>query len=210
MHGDWLAAALEELDYGIVMVVEGSRILHMNGVARQEMDDRHPLRCHAGVLRARHACDAAPLGNALADAAGPGLRRMLTVGTSAQRETVSIVPLDLPSTSERPLRAVLVVFSKLSVCESLSVEAFARNHGLTQAETRVLVALCNGAKPAKAASQLGVAISTVRTQIGSIRAKTGAASMFALARQVALLPPIRGALRPRAPMLYPDPVIAAD
>jgi len=40
-----------------------------------------------------------------------------------------------------------------------------------------------------------VAVSTVRTQIGSIRAKTGAASISELVRQVAVLPPLVGALR---------------
>jgi len=35
----------------------------------------------------------------------------------------------------------------------------------------------------------------VRTQIGSIRAKTGAASIAELVRQVAVLPPLVGALR---------------
>ena len=41
----------------------------------------------------------------------------------------------------------------------------------------------------------GVALSTVRTQINSIRAKTGAASIRALVRQVAVLPPLVSALR---------------
>jgi hypothetical protein len=40
-----------------------------------------------------------------------------------------------------------------------------------------------------------VAVSTVRTQIGSIRAKTGAGSIRELVRQVAVLPPLVGALR---------------
>jgi hypothetical protein len=38
-------------------------------------------------------------------------------------------------------------------------------------------------------------VSTVRTQIGSIRAKTGANSIRELVRQVAVLPPLVGALR---------------
>ena len=40
-----------------------------------------------------------------------------------------------------------------------------------------------------------VAVSTVRTQIGSIRIKTGASSIRELVRQVAVLPPLVGALR---------------
>jgi DNA-binding CsgD family transcriptional regulator len=40
-----------------------------------------------------------------------------------------------------------------------------------------------------------VAISTVRTQIGNLRLKTGAQSIRALVRQVAVLPPLMCALR---------------
>jgi DNA-binding CsgD family transcriptional regulator len=50
-------------------------------------------------------------------------------------------------------------------------------------------------RPTLIAQTQGVAVSTVRTQIGSIRAKTGAASISALVRQVAVLPPLVGALR---------------
>ena len=45
------------------------------------------------------------------------------------------------------------------------------------------------------AKQLGVAVSTVRSQIGSMRLKTAADSIRDLVRQVAVLPPVKGALR---------------
>jgi hypothetical protein len=47
-----------------------------------------------------------------------------------------------------------------------------------------------------------VGLSTIRTQIGSIRLKTGASSIRALVRQVALLPPLVSALQaaPVAPL----------
>jgi DNA-binding CsgD family transcriptional regulator len=50
-------------------------------------------------------------------------------------------------------------------------------------------------RPTAIARQQNVAVSTVRTQIGSIRAKTGAGSISELVRQVAVLPPLVGALR---------------
>ena len=48
---------------------------------------------------------------------------------------------------------------------------------------------------AEVAAQLGVGIATVRSQIGSIRQKTGADSIRSLVRQVAVLPPLMGVLR---------------
>jgi DNA-binding CsgD family transcriptional regulator len=77
----------------------------------------------------------------------------------------------------------------------LSAHWFARSHGLTPAETRVLAALCDGLAPSVIAQAQSVAMSTVRSQIGAIRAKTGAPSIRALVRQIAVLPPLVGALR---------------
>jgi DNA-binding CsgD family transcriptional regulator len=45
------------------------------------------------------------------------------------------------------------------------------------------------------AQRHGVSLTTVRSQIGSLRAKTGAGSIRNLVRQVSLLPPMRNSLR---------------
>jgi len=49
-------------------------------------------------------------------------------------------------------------------------------------------------QPSDIAEKLGVALSTVRTHIGTIRAKTGASSVKELLHRVAQLPPMRHAL----------------
>jgi DNA-binding CsgD family transcriptional regulator len=63
------------------------------------------------------------------------------------------------------------------MCVGLGVQWFARNHGLTLAETRVLEALSEGLLPSDIAVRFGVGISTIRSQIGSIRSKTRSGSM---------------------------------
>lgn len=188
----WLSAALDELDYGMVLLLDGLRILHVNDVARLELDCDHPLQIAGGELHARVSRDGAQLHDAVTGASTRGFRRLLTVGEGTQQASVSVVPLEAAGGGKR---AVLLVLGKRSVCESLSVQGFARSHGLTSAETRVLLELCNGAPPAKVASKFGVAISTVRSQIGSMRQKTGSSSIRALVRQIAVLPPVKGVLR---------------
>jgi DNA-binding CsgD family transcriptional regulator len=188
----WLAAALDELDYGIVLLFDGTHVVHINDAARVELDDAHPLQLLGNELRAKLARDVAPLHEAVSDASLRGMRRLLTLGKDAGRASVSVIPLEAADAGPR---AVLVVLGKRTMCETLSVQGFARSYGLTSAETRVLVALCNGIPPAQAARELGVAISTVRSQIGSMRQKTGAESIRALVRQVAVLPPVKGTLR---------------
>lgn len=189
----WLAAMLDEIDYPMVLVNGESQLLHANQVARADMDNDHPLQLLGDELRVLHSQDVAPLREALQAAQQRGLRRLLTLGAEGQPVTVAVVPM--PAIDGTTPRAVLLVLGKRQVCEQLSAQWFAREHNLTPAETQVLDALCAGLRPQEVAVQHGVAISTVRSQISSIRSKTGAQSIRALVRQVAVLPPLLNALR---------------
>ena len=199
----WLAATLDELDYGVLLHGD-AQVLHVNHAANTELDAQHPLQLLGSQLRVRRPQDVAPLHDALCSAALRGLRKLLTLGDEAHRVSVSVVPLPSQGTDDAPV--VLVVLGKRQVCEVLSVQGFARSHGLSAAETRVLALLCHGTPPTKIATQFGVAISTVRSQIGNIRIKTGAESIRALVRQVAVLPPLMGVLRgePRVAAAWND------
>lgn len=195
MSSQWLLRALDELDHGIAIVDGDGRVLHLNHVAQAELDGEHPLRLVAGELRARDGRDALSLREAL-QGAKRGLRRMFAVGGDTARMVLAVVPLEVGgSGSGSRDGAALVNFSKRRMCEELSVEGFARCHGLTMAETQVLKGLCAGVTPQQVADEQGVKLSTVRTQISSLRAKTGASSIRALVKQVAQLPPMVGALR---------------
>ena len=189
----WLALTLDEIDYGMLLLSDESRVLHANHVARSELDADHPLQLLGSEIRVRDARDVAPVREALADAARRGLRRMLAIGEGNQRVSVAVVPLGTPGPDGQP--ATLLMFGKRRVCQQLSVQGFARCQRLTPAETRVLEGLCTGNTPRQIADDQGVGLATVRTQVSSIRVKTGAASIQALVRQVALLPPLVGALR---------------
>jgi len=189
----WLAATLDEVDYGMLLVAEDSQVIHVNRAACADLDTGHPLQLLGRQVRARHSKDVAPLQEALASAAERGLRKLLRLGVDGGAVSISIVPLGAPRRGERT--ATLLMLGKRQVCAELSVEGYARTHGLTPAETRVLVALCSERGPSEAAARLGVAISTVRTQIGMIRMKTGAPSIRELLRQIAALPPLMSVLR---------------
>ena len=189
----WLAATLDEIDYGMLLLTDETQVMHINHAARAELDAAHPLQLLGCELRARRPQDVLALAEALHAAARRRLRKLLTLGDGAQRVGVSVVPLTFPDDSGAPV--TLVMLGKRQVCEVLSVQGFAGSHGLTLAETRVLAALCRGTPPTEIAAQAGVKIATVRTQIGTIRQKTGAQSIRALVQQVAVLPPLMGVLR---------------
>jgi DNA-binding CsgD family transcriptional regulator len=191
--GHWLLRMLDEIDYGMLLVGHDAELHYLNHAARIELDDNHPLQLQGKCLRAQRPLDATPLHDALA-AAQRGLRRLVTLGAGDHRVCVSVVPLSGGGADGQGLLTLLVL-GKRQVCEQLSVRGFARAVGLTPAETRVLEQLCVGVRPAEIASRAGVKIATVRTQIGTARAKTGAGSIRELVSMVAVLPPLVGALR---------------
>jgi DNA-binding CsgD family transcriptional regulator len=150
------------------------------------------LRLNEGRVDAARPEDATPWRDALHAATRRGLRTLLALG-GPERTTVSVVPL--PTREEGDRATTLVVAGRHSLCEVLSAQWFARHNELTQTESQVLNMLCEGLRPSDIARRQRVAISTVRTQIGSIRLKTGASSISALLREIALLPPMAHALQ---------------
>jgi DNA-binding CsgD family transcriptional regulator len=192
----WLRCMLDEIDHGMLLLGANAQVIYCNHAARLALDGQLALQLLGSTLRARQPQDVAPLYDALSGAQR-GRRKLLTLGDGAQRLSVSLVPMpgfELPGhTATGSL--TLLVLSKQHFCQTLSVQAFARGANLTPAETRVLEMLCDGALPNQIAKQAGVAVCTVRSQIGSIRTKTGTASIGELVRQVSLLPPMLSALR---------------
>lgn len=189
--GQFLALMIDEVDYGMVLVSGNGHVLHLNHAARLEVDNGQALKLSAGALFAHRNEDDAAFHNALHDAHARQRRCLLTLGHAEHAINVAVVPLD----ARHGRSATLLMLSKPRVCEALSLQYFASNHGLTQAEGQVLNALCTGLSPTDIAHKHGVAISTVRTQIHHIRSKTGASGIAALVRQIARLPPLLSALR---------------
>ncbi|MGY0196789.1 helix-turn-helix transcriptional regulator [Leptothrix sp. BB-4] len=182
--------ALDELDYGMAIVSRQGRLMHANHCARR-MFERADGVCflQADRVVARDPLREEPLARAVTAAAQLGRRGLVPVGDPSRPQTVAVVPLGGSS-----VQGVLLVFGKAQMCEALSVDHYARVHGLTHAEGMVLAALCDGDTPAEVAQRFGVAVSTVRTQIAAIRQKTQSGSIRELVRRIAVLPPIVPAL----------------
>lgn len=187
-----LARVLDALDHGILLVMQDGRVGYVNKIAACDQDRDLPLHWSTGELRTCRPADSAVLQRGLVGALRHGTQCMVTLGGgSPQNRCVSIMPLrDAIEGS-----AALVILGKRRVCEELGTDAFARLHDLTIAETRVLKLLCSRCRPRDIAVALGVKLSTVRTQIGSIRQKTRARDIGELVYRVSLLPPLPGLMR---------------
>jgi DNA-binding CsgD family transcriptional regulator len=182
-----LARMLDEIDYGMCLLDDKGTVLHANHAAHRVMAGDHPLNMASGQLVASHPGDATALRNGLRHAVQRSQRGLITLGTAARRVSLSLIPISGTT--------ALVVLGRQGICETLTIQSFARCHDLTHAEGQVLESLCRGGRPADIAEGLGVAVSTVRTQICAIRAKTGSSSIGDLVCRVATLPPIVNALR---------------
>ncbi|MDP4301068.1 helix-turn-helix transcriptional regulator [Leptothrix discophora] len=185
-----LGQALDELDYGLAIVNRQGRLMLANHRARTLFERSNGV-CQLQIDRvvARHPLREEPLARAIQAAAQQGRRGLVAVGDEDRPQSVAVVPL-----GGQPVQGVLLVFGKAQMCEALSVDHYARVHGLTHAEGMVLAALCDGDTPTEVAQRFGVAVSTVRSQIAAIRQKTQCGSIRELVRRVAVLPPIVSAL----------------
>jgi DNA-binding CsgD family transcriptional regulator len=188
----WLARMLDEMDHGMLLVTPDAGLRHANQPARRELATGMSLGQANGGLHAAQRDQQAAFMQALADA-GRGRRRLFTLGAHGHTLSVAVVPLcdDGPGSEH----LVLLLLGKRQSCETLTVDFFARTQGLTAAEARVLQALCDGLRPKEVARQCDVAVSTIRTQISSIRTKTQTGSIRDLVSRVMTLPPITPAMK---------------
>lgn len=188
----WLARMLDEAEHGMLLITPHGTLRHANQPGRQELALGCSLRLVRQVVQTPLADQQSALACALADASR-GKRRLLTLGHNGHALPVAAVPM--ASEDDAHAALVLLVLGKRQPCETLSLDFFARGQGLTSAETKVLQALCNGDRPKDIARQFGVAVSTIRTQISSIRAKTQTSGIRELVDRVMALPPIASAMK---------------
>ncbi|MBS0435595.1 MAG: helix-turn-helix transcriptional regulator [Proteobacteria bacterium] len=189
--GGWWAGAIDQIDIGMLLLDANARVLFANRAARAELAQaEHPLQQLGGELRARRSADATALRGALRDACTRSLRRLLTLAQEQEPLHVAVLPLRDADTVE-PL--CLMLLGQRGGRVPMAVHCFAHAHALTSAEDQVLQALYRGLTPRQIARSHGVALSTVRTQLASIRAKTCCVSLRELLLRLALLPPMAAA-----------------
>jgi DNA-binding CsgD family transcriptional regulator len=185
---DLLAWVIDAVDIGLMLVARDGRMRMANRAALRHCGPGRPCRLADGMVHPSDAAEDVAFRHAISEAAH-GRRSLLTLGPRQSLTPIAFVPA---ARGREPAESsdALLVFGKHEVCAPLSVHFFAREHGVTSAESAVLAALCNGASPRQIADERGIALSTVRTQIQNIRQKTGARNINDLLRVASRLPPL--------------------
>ena len=187
-----LDLVLDELAYGVAVATGEGELVHANHAARHELGRRRAIGLQNGHLRARMPDDTRVLQEALGKAVA-GKRSLISLGNAESgRVSLAVVPVRR-NPGSGPAHAALL-FSRPSVCGSLMLFFFARSHALTSTEENVLAILCQGYSAPEVAEQLHVAVSTVRSHVRSLCAKTRSSGVRELVNRVAVLPPVAPAL----------------
>ena len=195
--GSGLSLVMDELAHGVLVTTVEGRVLHANQAARHELGRRRVLGVHQALLQAFNADSTKLLQDALAKVAD-GKRSLIELtAQDGPGLTLAVLPLKTDIAGRAPKAALL--FARASVCESLMLCFFARSHGLTATEEQVLGILCQGFSAPEVAAQLKVAVSTIRSHVRSLCAKTRSSGVRELVSRVAVLPPV-------APALWREPM----
>jgi DNA-binding CsgD family transcriptional regulator len=187
---DILSLLMDELAYGIVIANLGGQVLHANQAAVSELARSRILGIQDNLLLACAHEDQRMFLEALARA-GEGKRSLIHLGGEGGKLTLALVPLRNDPAAPR----VALLFARAAVYESLMLCFFARSHGLTATEEHVLGILCLGHSTPDIAKQMKVAVSTIRSHVRSLCAKTQSSGVRELVNRVAVLPPVAPAVR---------------
>ena len=199
LHPSFLLRLLDEIDYGLVLVNAQGRVQHANHLARHELATGRLLyTARDGYIA---GCATLQTDQLMAAIHGAVLGRRRLLYLTHGEHTMPLAVIPLVHALEGPSTSVLLVMARQRAGDNLALQMFAREHSLTPTEESVLRALCDGRDVDEIAVQHGVAESTVRTQVRSLRDKTGANGIRHLVQRVLSLPPVVPALRGDGSML---------
>jgi DNA-binding CsgD family transcriptional regulator len=185
---------LDALDVGLMLVAADGRLQFGNRASLRACGSAGPLRITGGRVSLLDAGAQDGFHRALRRAV-EGQRTLLRTEGQGCERYVALAPVpsangrESGGAGEGAARAIVLI-GRPQPCNPLCLQLFAGEHGITSAETRVLAALCEGRSPREISLERGIALSTVRTQIACLLAKTGVDSIVDLVRMTATLPPM--------------------
>jgi len=203
---DAAADAIDQLTQGVVLLGVDGRVLLANGVATTLLSSEPALKLTARGLVAAVPSENKRLQQLIRGALTTGKSLHAGGGISISRNGLGR-PLHVLVT---PLRTSAIHLGKDIPIVALFIsdpdrkpisesQVFSLLYGLTQAESRLALLLAAGHSLKDAAEQLGVAQSTVRSQLKSILGKTNTSRQSQLVRLLLLTPALsakRGILNP--------------
>ncbi|SEB05689.1 LuxR C-terminal-related transcriptional regulator [Variovorax sp. YR216] len=205
LRSEMLEKTLDGLAAGVYLTASDGHVVYMNAAAERQVRAGRSIRVAQNRLSPIDPVARAALAKSIdaatrADVASPWSEHSVAIPDGVGGGYVAtLLPIENGQRSGilAPFAASVAVFMQDPIKVPLMPgEAFARLHGLTGAELRVVLALSQGLGGMESAEMLGISEPTVRTHLQRIYAKTGTS------RQADLLsllhrstPPVRAAER---------------
>lgn len=188
-------ALFDVMSLGALLVTPSGQVLHSNPAACDAMASSGVLSVKDGQLSA----DSTPHQKALLTAlvsASQGLSSLLSLSGCGSAGRGGLLVSVVPSARQRllgcaptALLPVALFFQRPAICDASMFLLFARKFGLTPTEQQVLTFLCRSWSTPEIATELNVAVSTIRSHVRSMCCKTSSKGSRELINRMAMLPP---------------------
>jgi len=192
------AAILDTLAFAIIVCDNKGRVEYANAAANAL--DRAGAAISFGHrgrgLRTRTPAETQLLHRLIGDVAAGGAGGSMQVsgvdGNTLMLALVTPLPAGL-SSDDAPGR-VLISLRWAKDSASFTTATLGSLFGLSPAQAEIALAIFNGKSPEQIATERSIAISTLRTHLAEIFARTGAENQRDLVRLLGMLPPVRSQL----------------
>ena len=185
--GEGLMQFLDRAPWGVFVLDRDGRVIYCNSQAQAFLAEESGLTLVGRRLTVRGSAEARRLNQIVARAATPGCADRgggsMTLATPHRQRPLALVAYPLhrePAALFPHTSAVVVSVTDLDSRVSLPEKELRELFGLTQAESRVALALSECLDPALVARRLGLALPTVRTHLAHIFDKTETSGQVAL------------------------------
>ena len=189
---DVLASVAERTTAGLIVSEGNGRVRYSSARARRALLGPGDLSINEGVISGSTPRVQRALDLALAEAVGPGrsATRLKVALQGASDSHVFVTPLPIARGFTGDLRGfALIVVGGTGFAASLpNVQDLREYFDLTPAESRIAVLLCEGRVVKQVALELRISMSTVRTHVRALLAKTGTRRQSQLIQLLTSLP----------------------
>ncbi|MDB6043090.1 MAG: putative Transcriptional regulator, LuxR family protein [Gammaproteobacteria bacterium] len=188
---------LDTLPYGVVLISADVKVLLVNRFAQAIIAKNDGLTISGSNLCTRRTADTLSLQRLIHESVATSLGRGLRAGGTmnvlrpSQRRSfhVLVTPLHLRPILPSAQQPAAVAFISDPECQlDTPVQALGHLFALSHAEARLAAVLVKGCSLREAAEELGVSLSTVRTQLKKLFEKTGTKRQSALIRAFLMSP----------------------
>ena len=188
-RADQLLETMDRLPYGVLLLDEDLTIVEASAAARAILAEGDGVHARGGRLGFHRSSDAAAFARTLTARpdSGPGSHGVVVVQRSPRLRGLTMLTLPLktaPGHWTRPPPCYLVFMFDGSRNTNPSLATLRQAYGLTPGEAQLVVALVGGSSLVEIAAQRAVSVQTLRSQLKSVFAKTGARSQAQLLRLV--------------------------